>query len=181
MITSCRERPERSEGPNEVTLRACYALNRLEKPMIADLKQPAKNWIADHLENFQTLIDAGDDPSCIITYKGVEVEIRLNKLPGVFERETIKVLGVERPGKRPASAGPKGGTIVTTDLDRFVRRRPIYCPCDEETPDPCPECGATVSGNDAVNGVCQAIRRGSQPDDYGLRLVVIDRRTGKEI
>lgn len=30
------------------------------------------------------------------------------------------------------------------------------CPCKEETPDPCPMCGATVSGNDPVNGVCQA-------------------------
>lgn len=30
------------------------------------------------------------------------------------------------------------------------------CPCHEETPDPCPMCGATVSGNDPVNGVCQA-------------------------
>lgn len=30
------------------------------------------------------------------------------------------------------------------------------CPCNEETPDPCPKCGATVSGNDPVHGVCQA-------------------------
>lgn len=82
-----------SEGPNEVTLRACYALNRLEKPMIADLKQPAKNWIADHLENFQTLIESGDDPSCTITYNGIEIEVRLNKCPGVFERATVKVDG----------------------------------------------------------------------------------------
>lgn len=59
--------------------------------MIADLTQPAKNWLADHLQNFVTLLDAGDDPSCIITYQGVEIEIRLNKLPGVFERETFPV------------------------------------------------------------------------------------------
>lgn len=61
--------------------------------MIADLQQPAKAWLADHLQNFGTLLDSGDDPSCIITYQGVEVEIRLNKLPGVFERETIKIEG----------------------------------------------------------------------------------------
>lgn len=29
------------------------------------------------------------------------------------------------------------------------------CPCNAETPDPCPMCGATVSGTDAVQGVCQ--------------------------
>lgn len=62
--------------------------------MIADLKQPAKNWLADHLQNFGTLLDAGEDPSCVITYQGVEVEIRLNKLPGVFERQAIEVDGV---------------------------------------------------------------------------------------
>ncbi|MCU7842098.1 MAG: hypothetical protein KZQ94_22345 [Candidatus Thiodiazotropha sp. (ex Troendleina suluensis)] len=62
--------------------------------MITDLKQPAKNWLADHLQNFGTLLDAGEDPSCVITYQGVEVEIRLNKLPGVFERQAIEVDGV---------------------------------------------------------------------------------------
>lgn len=30
------------------------------------------------------------------------------------------------------------------------------CPVMNESPDPCPKCGATVSGNDPVNGVCQA-------------------------
>lgn len=30
------------------------------------------------------------------------------------------------------------------------------CPCKDEKPDPCPKCGATVAGNDPVNGVCQA-------------------------
>lgn len=30
------------------------------------------------------------------------------------------------------------------------------CPCFDETVDPCPRCGATVAGNDAVRGVCQA-------------------------
>jgi hypothetical protein len=61
-----------------------------EYTMIADLKQPAKNWLADHLLNFGNLLDAGEDPSCVITYEGVEIEIRLNKLPGFFEREAVK-------------------------------------------------------------------------------------------
>jgi hypothetical protein len=40
--------------------------------------------------------------------------------------------------------------------------RPRYCPCKYETPDPCPACGATVSGKDKVGGVCQATH-GSEP------------------
>jgi len=31
-----------------------------------------------------------------------------------------------------------------------------YCPCYDDKPDPCPACGATISGNDHVRGVCQA-------------------------
>jgi hypothetical protein len=57
--------------------------------VIADLKQPAKNWLADNLQNFGSLLDAGEDPSCTFTLNGVEIEIRLNKLPGVFDRNTI--------------------------------------------------------------------------------------------
>lgn len=30
------------------------------------------------------------------------------------------------------------------------------CSVDSESPDPCPRCGATVIGNDPVNGICQA-------------------------
>lgn len=59
-------------------------------------------------------------------------------------------------------------------------KRPLYCPCEDETPDPCPACGATIKGDDPVNGVCQALR-GAPPTDYGLRLVLIDRNTGKEV
>jgi hypothetical protein len=43
------------------------------------------------LKNYGTLLDSGDDSSCIITYEGVDVEIRLNQLPGVFEREVIGI------------------------------------------------------------------------------------------
>jgi hypothetical protein len=62
-----------------------------------------------------------------------------------------------------------------------VKERPEYCPCQEETPDPCPACGATVSGDDPVNGVCQARQCRPPPDDYGLKLVLIDKATGREI
>lgn len=30
------------------------------------------------------------------------------------------------------------------------------CPVENESPDPCPRCGATVAGDDEVMGVCQA-------------------------
>jgi hypothetical protein len=57
--------------------------------------------------------------------------------------------------------------------------RPNYCPCEDETPDPCPACGATVSGKDPVRGVCQA-RYGREPKPDVL-LVLTDRDTGKII
>lgn len=59
--------------------------------MIGDIQQSAKNWLADHISNFGNLLKEGDDPSCIIEYQGVEIEIRLNKLEGVFDREILDV------------------------------------------------------------------------------------------
>lgn len=53
--------------------------------------------------------------------------------------------------------------------------RPEYCPCDDDKPDPCPACGATISGKDKVFGRCQAKRRGPKPEPL-LQLVLIDRR-----
>lgn len=57
--------------------------------------------------------------------------------------------------------------------------RPEFCPCFEEAPDPCPACGATVSGKDVVRGICQA-RKGyrREPD---VVLVLTDRDTGAVI
>lgn len=57
--------------------------------------------------------------------------------------------------------------------------RPRYCPCHEETPDPCPACGATVSGKDPVRGVCQATHGVERKPD--VLLVLTDRDTGKII
>ena len=54
-----------------------------------------------------------------------------------------------------------------------------YCPCYAEEPDPCPKCGATVSGNDRVNGVCQY--PDPPPLDYGIRIGLVDKETGREI
>ena len=43
--------------------------------------------------------------------------------------------------------------------------------------DPCPLCGATVSGDDPRRGICRY--PDPSPIDYGLRIVLVDRRTGE--
>ncbi len=52
-----------------------------------------------------------------------------------------------------------------------------YCPCDDDEPDPCPSCGATVSGNDRVYGVCQA-RYPYRQRAHVLFIELHDRETG---
>ena len=59
-------------------------------------------------------------------------------------------------------------------------KRPYYCPCYEETPDPCPACGATVEGNDPVGGVCQSVTNRCKPEPL-VRLVLVHRDTGEVI
>ena len=58
--------------------------------------------------------------------------------------------------------------------------KPNYCPCENESLTPCPACGATVSGNDPVRGVCQA-KHGVKPDAPSVIVVLINRRTGEII
>ncbi len=58
---------------------------------LADLKQPAKAWLADAFENFATLLGDDEDPSFTITHSGVVVEFRVMTIPGLFERLCIKV------------------------------------------------------------------------------------------
>jgi hypothetical protein len=50
-----------------------------------------------------------------------------------------------------------------------------YCPCEDEKPDPCPACGATVSGKDRWQGRCQA-RYGSKAPP-SLFFVLEDKET----
>ena len=59
--------------------------------MLNDLKQPAKGWLADAMENLSGLLGDGEDPSFTLNIFGAEVEVRLNKLPGHFERVQIEV------------------------------------------------------------------------------------------
>lgn len=49
----------------------------------------------------------------------------------------------------------------------------------EETGLPC-RCGATVSGNDPVRGVCQALNPRPKPEPY-IRLVLTDKLSGEII
>lgn len=57
-------------------------------------------------------------------------------------------------------------------------QRPEYCPCENDMPDPCPACGATVEGNDPVYGICQARYPYGKPHPT-VELVLIDKITGK--
>ena len=67
--------------------------------MLNDLRQPAKDWLADALENLSGLLGDGEDPSFTLNVFGAEVEIRLNKLPGHFERLKIEVPNVKLTGE----------------------------------------------------------------------------------
>lgn len=58
--------------------------------------------------------------------------------------------------------------------------RPDYCPCENETPDPCPACGATVFGDDHVNGVCQAKYNCGLSKPF-LELVLIDKEINEVV
>lgn len=55
--------------------------------------------------------------------------------------------------------------------------RLVYCPCNDDKPDPCPACGATVSGNDPVRGICQALH--GYRREPAIRLVLMDRTSGE--
>lgn len=57
--------------------------------------------------------------------------------------------------------------------------RPEYCLCENESSDPCPACGATVAGNDAVNGICQARKLSAPPTNYGITFALVHRDTGE--
>jgi hypothetical protein len=57
--------------------------------MISDFKQPAKDWLADVLNNLSNFLKDGEDPCFTITINGIEIEIRLNNIPGEFNREQI--------------------------------------------------------------------------------------------
>lgn len=58
-----------------------------------------------------------------------------------------------------------------------MKERPEYCHSNP-VPDPCPLCGATVSGDDPVHGVCQARNTRPRPQSI-LDFVLVDRESGE--
>lgn len=58
--------------------------------MLSDIEQPAKDWIADVMLNLALLLGDGENPSFTMEFMGAEIEIRLNSLPGHFERRRIE-------------------------------------------------------------------------------------------
>jgi hypothetical protein len=54
------------------------------------------------------------------------------------------------------------------------KQAPKYCRANETT-DPCPDCGASISGNDPVRGICQATHHGPPPSDYDLKVILVPR------
>lgn len=59
--------------------------------MISDFKQPAKTWLADVLNNLGNFLSDGEDPSFTLTIDDIEIEIRLNNIPGVFNRKIVEI------------------------------------------------------------------------------------------
>jgi hypothetical protein len=58
--------------------------------------------------------------------------------------------------------------------------RPEYCPCEDDSVDPCPACGATVKGDDKVHGMCQA-KHQRAPSSWVPQIILVDKKTGKPI
>ena len=60
-----------------------------------NLHQPAKHWLADVIENFGKQIDADEDPALELEVFGSKITVRLDSLPGVFQRETLAVIALD--------------------------------------------------------------------------------------
>lgn len=54
--------------------------------MIADLQQPAKDWLADVIQNFGKQLRDGDDPSLEVEFNGMKMRVQLVHLDGVYSR-----------------------------------------------------------------------------------------------
>lgn len=58
-------------------------------------------------------------------------------------------------------------------------KRIEYCPCDNDAPDPCPACGATLSGDDPVRGICQA--ESLRYPFENPKIILVHRDTGEPV
>ncbi len=66
--------------------------------MLSDLKQPARLWWADAIENCGNLLESGEDPSFAVEFPGVKMEVRLVRAEGVFTRKTIRIPNPKKGG-----------------------------------------------------------------------------------
>jgi len=66
------------------------------------------------------------------------------------------------------------GDAINGEFTTEKAPRPMYCPCKNELPDPCPDpgCRATVEG-----GVCKAIRGQRTDHDLGFSIILTRRTT----
>lgn len=96
-----------------------------------------------------------------------------------------------KAARRSAMASPTNqvATALSTLLIVTERIRPAmirYCVADEDDlafpigpHRPCPACGATVSGNDRVSGVCQA--RFGKRREPTLFFTLVDKESGETV
>ena len=104
-----------------------------------------------------------------------QLERRRNKVPALLNAaivvEAVAVLFVGFGG---------WGAIDGEGIERQIAcQGEAVLPMRRRAAGPVPLCGATVSGNDRVHGVCQQFD--PPPTDYGLRLVLVDRLTGEMV
>ena len=67
--------------------------------MLGNLKQPARLWWADAIENCGNLLKSGEDPSFAVEFPGVKMEVRLVHAEGVFTRTTVHLPNPEKGGR----------------------------------------------------------------------------------
>jgi len=60
-----------------------------------------RDWLADVLNNLGNFLKDGEAPCFTIIIDGVEIEIRLNNIPGQFNRQQIKMPNAELSGGPP--------------------------------------------------------------------------------
>lgn len=58
--------------------------------MLSDFDQPTKCWFSDALNNFVAFLQEGEDPRFTLNIDGIVIEIRLNKAPDLFDRDTFE-------------------------------------------------------------------------------------------
>ena len=80
--------------------------------MLNDLNQSAKDWLADAMKNLGVLLDKGYDPLFTLVILDAEIQIQLNKLPGLFERVKIDIPNAEQKAMEWSNASSIAARIT---------------------------------------------------------------------